>query len=76
MVQGRNARFSMKRNSGRLKSQFPNFSFNVALSEPHAEDNWTGYTGFIHQVLYEEYLIKHGCTGGCGILSVRTANDE
>lgn len=41
-----------------IEKQFPNFSFNIALSEPHAEDNWTGYTGFIHQVLYEEYLTK------------------
>jgi len=42
----------------KIEQQFPNFSFNIALSEPLAEDKWTGYTGFIHQVLYEEYLIK------------------
>jgi len=41
-----------------IEQQFPNFSFNIALSEPRTDDNWTGYTGFIHQVLYEEYLMK------------------
>ena len=42
-----------------IEKKFPNFKFNIALSEPLAEDNWTGYTGFIHQVLYDEYLSKH-----------------
>ena len=42
-----------------IEKEFPNFTFNLALSEPLAEDNWTGYTGFIHQVLYDEYLSKH-----------------
>ncbi|MCA9214952.1 MAG: NADH:ubiquinone reductase (Na(+)-transporting) subunit F, partial [Planctomycetales bacterium] len=42
-----------------IEREFPNFSFNVALSEPLPEDNWTGYTGFIHQVLLENYLSKH-----------------
>lgn len=37
----------------------PNFSFHVALSEPLKEDNWTGYTGFIHQVIFENYLKNH-----------------
>jgi Na+-transporting NADH:ubiquinone oxidoreductase subunit F len=31
----------------------------VALSEPKSEDNWTGHTGFIHQVILEQYLQKH-----------------
>ncbi len=42
-----------------IEKEFPNFKFNIALSEPVASDNWTGYTGFIHQVLYEQYLSKH-----------------
>jgi Na+-transporting NADH:ubiquinone oxidoreductase subunit F len=42
-----------------IEKQFPNFTFNIALSEPVPADNWTGYTGFIHQVLYEQYLSKH-----------------
>jgi len=37
----------------------PNFKFNIALSEPQAEDNWDGYVGFIHQVIMDEYLKKH-----------------
>ncbi|MFO7371264.1 MAG: NADH:ubiquinone reductase (Na(+)-transporting) subunit F [Bacteroidales bacterium] len=43
----------------KIEKEFPNFTFNIALSEAVAEDNWTGYTGFIHQVLYDEYLSKH-----------------
>lgn len=42
-----------------IEKNFPNFSFHIALSEPLPEDNWTGYTGFIHQVLLENYLSKH-----------------
>jgi Na+-transporting NADH:ubiquinone oxidoreductase subunit F len=36
-----------------------NFEWHLALSEPLPEDNWTGYTGFIHQVLYDNYLKDH-----------------
>lgn len=43
----------------KIEKKFPNFKFNIALSEPVAEDNWNGYTGFIHQVLYDEYLSNH-----------------
>ncbi|MDR2847645.1 MAG: NADH:ubiquinone reductase (Na(+)-transporting) subunit F [Bacteroidales bacterium] len=42
-----------------IEKQFPNFSFHIALSEPRPEDNWTGYVGFIHQVIYDNYLSKH-----------------
>ena len=41
-----------------IQKEFPNFSFNVALSEPMPEDNWTGPTGFIHTVV-GDYLRKH-----------------
>jgi Na+-transporting NADH:ubiquinone oxidoreductase subunit F len=41
-----------------IERKFPNFRFNIALSEPHPDDNWKGYTGFIHQVVYNEYLSK------------------
>jgi Na+-transporting NADH:ubiquinone oxidoreductase subunit F len=37
----------------------PNFRWVLALSEPLPEDNWTGATGFIHNVLYEQYLKDH-----------------
>jgi Na+-transporting NADH:ubiquinone oxidoreductase subunit F len=42
-----------------IEKEFPNFKFNVALSEPLPEDHWTGYVGFIHKVLYDEYLKNH-----------------
>jgi len=41
-----------------LEKKFPNFTFNIALSEPLPEDNWNGYTGFIHKVLLDNYLSK------------------
>lgn len=42
-----------------IKRKFPNFSYTVALSEPLPEDNWTGPTGFIHQVVQDTYLCNH-----------------
>ncbi len=42
-----------------LETNFDNFSYHVALSEPQPEDNWDGPVGFIHQVLYENYLKDH-----------------
>jgi len=42
-----------------IEKEMPNFKFAVALSEPLPEDNWTGYTGFIHQVIYDNYLKNH-----------------
>lgn len=42
-----------------IEKAFPNFKFNIALSEPLPEDNWDGYVGFIHQVLYDNYLRDH-----------------
>ncbi|MDR2065885.1 MAG: NADH:ubiquinone reductase (Na(+)-transporting) subunit F [Prevotellaceae bacterium] len=42
-----------------LEREFPDFSFNIALSAPLPEDNWNGYTGFIHDVIYNNYLKNH-----------------
>jgi len=42
-----------------IEKEFPNFKFKIALSDPQPEDNWTGSTGFIHQVIHDEYLINH-----------------
>lgn len=52
-----------------IEKDFPNFRFHIGLSEPLPEDNWKlkksleddgdGYTGFIHQVLYDNYLKNH-----------------
>ncbi|MDR0420247.1 MAG: NADH:ubiquinone reductase (Na(+)-transporting) subunit F [Prevotellaceae bacterium] len=42
-----------------LERAFPNFSFNIALSAPLPEDNWKGDVGFIHDVIYNNYLKNH-----------------
>lgn len=43
----------------KLEKEFPNFSFHIALSAALPEDNWTGPTGFIHDVIYNNYLKEH-----------------
>jgi Na+-transporting NADH:ubiquinone oxidoreductase subunit F len=54
----------------KIEQEFPNFQFNIGLSEPLPEDNWKvkkslddreadGYVGFIHKCLYDNYLSKH-----------------
>ncbi|GHV67468.1 Na(+)-translocating NADH-quinone reductase subunit F [Bacteroidia bacterium] len=42
-----------------IAQEYPNFTWHLALSEPQPEDNWTGETGFIHQVIYARYLQSH-----------------
>ena len=42
-----------------IESENSNFKFNIALSDAKPEDNWTGYTGFIHQVIFDNYLKNH-----------------
>jgi len=49
----------------KLAAENPNFSWHLALSEPLPEDNWTGSVGFIHKVLYEEYLKDHPAPEDC-----------
>jgi Na+-transporting NADH:ubiquinone oxidoreductase subunit F len=48
-----------------LQKENPNFKWHIALSEPKPEDHWTGYTGFIHNVLYENYLKDHPAPEDC-----------
>ena len=48
-----------------LEKKFPNFKWHIALSDPQPEDKWTGLTGFIHNVLYEEYLKDHEAPEDC-----------
>ncbi|MFB6349007.1 NADH:ubiquinone reductase (Na(+)-transporting) subunit F [Moraxella sp. ZJ142] len=48
-----------------LAKEFDNFEWHVALSDPQPEDNWEGYTGFIHNVLFEEYLKDHPAPEDC-----------
>ena len=42
-----------------LAKENDNFEWHVALSDPLPDDNWKGYTGFIHNVLFEEFLKNH-----------------
>jgi len=42
-----------------IAADFPNFEWHLALSEPQPEDNWEGPTGFIHKVIYDNYLANH-----------------
>lgn len=42
-----------------IEENCPNFKYTVAMSDPQPEDNWTGATGFIHQVIYDTYLKNH-----------------
>jgi Na+-transporting NADH:ubiquinone oxidoreductase subunit F len=42
-----------------LAREHQNFEFHLALSSPLPEDNWTGHTGFIHEVVLEKYLREH-----------------
>lgn len=49
----------------RLAREHENFEWHVALSDPLPEDSWEGYTGFIHQVLYDVYLKNHPAPEDC-----------
>jgi len=48
-----------------LAAENDNFKWHVALSDPLPEDEWDGYTGFIHEVLYENYLKNHPAPEDC-----------
>lgn len=48
-----------------LAADNDNFEWHVALSDPQPEDNWDGLTGFIHNVLYEQYLKDHEAPEDC-----------
>jgi Na+-transporting NADH:ubiquinone oxidoreductase subunit F len=48
-----------------LQAEYDNFKWYIGLSDPKPEDNWSGYTGFIHEVLYENYLKEHPAPEDC-----------
>ncbi len=48
-----------------LAEEFPNFSWHLALSDAQPEDNWTGLTGFIHNVVHDNYLGDHSAPEDC-----------
>ena len=49
----------------KLAEDNDNFEWHIGLSEPLPEDDWTGYTGFIHQVIYDNYLEDHPAPEDC-----------
>ena len=49
----------------KLAEDNPNFTWHLALSDPQPEDNWKGHTGFIHQVLFDNYLKDHVAPEDC-----------
>ncbi|MGI9336114.1 MAG: NADH:ubiquinone reductase (Na(+)-transporting) subunit F [Gammaproteobacteria bacterium] len=49
----------------RLQAKYENFEWHVALSEPEQKDNWTGFTGFIHTVVLDNYLAHHASPEEC-----------
>lgn len=49
----------------KLAEENENFTWHLALSDPQEEDNWEGLTGFIHQVLYDNYLKDHPAPEDC-----------
>ena len=49
----------------RLAREHDNFDWKIALSDPQPDDDWDGLTGFIHQVLYEQYLKSHPAPEDC-----------
>jgi Na+-transporting NADH:ubiquinone oxidoreductase subunit F len=48
-----------------LAEKFDNFSWTLVLSDPLPEDNWSGATGFVHQYLYDNYLVDHPAPEDC-----------
>lgn len=49
----------------KLAAEHENFTWHLGLSDPQPEDNWTGYTGFIHDILYKNYLNTHDAPEDC-----------
>lgn len=48
-----------------LSSKFENFDWHIALSDPLEEDSWSGHVGFIHQVVFDQYLKDHYAPEDC-----------
>ena len=49
----------------KIADEFPNFEWHLALSDALPDDNWTGLEGYIHQVLYDQYLKDHPSPEDC-----------
>lgn len=49
----------------RLEQTHPNFSWQVALSDPSSSHDWTGPRGLIHEIVRDRYLTSHPDIGKC-----------
>ena len=49
----------------KLAAEHENFEWHLGLSEPQPEDNWEGHTGFVHDILYKNYLKEHPAPEDC-----------
>ena len=58
MERGHCVNVSIQTSTTLLEAENENFEWHLALSDPQPEDNWDGLTGFIHNVLFEQYLKK------------------
>ena len=54
-----------KEDFDRLAKEHCNFTWHIALSDPKPEDNWKGFTGFIHNVVFDQYLKQHESPEEC-----------
>jgi Na+-transporting NADH:ubiquinone oxidoreductase subunit F len=48
-----------------LQKEHDNFEWHVVLSQPRPDENWTGYTGYVHTILFNEYLKEHTAPEDC-----------
>jgi Na+-transporting NADH:ubiquinone oxidoreductase subunit F len=48
-----------------LAAEHDNFDWHLVLSDPLPEDNWTGAKGFVHQYLFDNYLVNHPAPEDC-----------
>jgi len=48
-----------------LEKEYENFQWHVALSQPKLDDQWQGYSGYIHQMFLEQYLNDHEAPEDC-----------
>ncbi|WP_193161763.1 NADH:ubiquinone reductase (Na(+)-transporting) subunit F [Microbulbifer hainanensis] len=48
-----------------LAAEYGNFAWRLGLSEPRAEDNWSGPCGYISDIVAEQYLRSHPEIGNC-----------
>ncbi len=48
-----------------LQAEYDNFRWHVGMSDPQPQDDWQGYTGFVHDILHDHYLADHSAPEDC-----------